>query len=523
MKKVNKLLILIALFLITLSSIAFANNTEYVIKKSMTFKNQKKYELTGGFIEVALGQFDFTQYDDDLSFKITPAPSEIKEDKFGNKYAYYDITGMRPDSELKIVIERRVVPNTFEKEISVRTNSVINDELKIYVEPQERIESDDAKIIAKAKELTEDISSDYKKALAIFEYVNTKLTYDTNTSYANKGALSALENNRGVCEEFASLYVAMCRAVNIPSRVVEGYKIDKKDIEGEEGEYTTKYEIINHTWAEINLDGFGFLPVEPTIIYMVGNERVAYREAFLKMDEATYIPIGVYNYEKPNRTMQYVTETSFKEEILLASEIKEQEIKFEDIPESFDWSRESIEKLYKLGIINGYSEFEFGPERNISRIESICMISRMLKFMNQPSVKRGLVYYYLDYDQSHYSKPDYDYLMRCYQAITPSDIVSAGYYNMANIFGSSFDMNRPITRAEVVALMDVFMKDNPTENIFSDIDGNRFSSSILKSYSNGLITGYPDGTFKPNGAITRAEMAVILNRYIGETTYELEL
>lgn len=522
MKKLSKLFIIIALFLIIFSTVALASNDSYVIRKELVFKNEKKYELTGGFLEISLGQFNFTEYEKDIGIRVTPTPDKIIEDDFGNKYAYYSLIGMRPDTEFKVVIEREVEPRTIAPELSVRSNATVTDELKKYVEPQERIESDNTKILAKAKELTEGISSDYKKALAIFEFVNTSLSYDTSSTYANKGALAALDSKRGVCEEFASLYVALCRAVNIPARVVEGYKIDKKDIETEDGEFVTKYELINHAWAEIYLDDYGFLPVEPTIIYMVGNERVPYTNAFLKLEEPLYIPTGIYNYEKANRTMQFVTETLFKEEIIPKNELKVIKSNFTDIVGEYEWCKENVEKLYKLGIINGYSDVEFAPGKNISRIECICMLSRTLKYKNQPYEKKGLVYYFLDYDKKHYSKKDYDYLMRCYQLITPSDIVSAGYYNLATIFGSSLDMNKPITRAEVVALMDVFMGKGAGENVFSDIRGNRFSSSILKSYANGLIMGYPDGTFKPNNNITRAEIAAVLDRYIAETTYEIE-
>ena len=522
MKKTYKLFLLISLFLIVLSSAVFADDAEYILKKQFTFKNEKKYELTAGFVEISLGNFNFTQYNKDDSLRITPAPDEITKDEFGNQYAYYDVTGLKPGSELKVTIERAVTPDVFSEDISARSNATVTEELKMYVEPQDRIESDDARIIAKARELTRDLSSDYKKALAIFEFVNTELAYDTGTVYANKGALSALQSKRGVCEEFASLYVALCRAVNVPARAVEGYKIDRKyAIDDNTGEGRTEYEIINHAWAEIYLDGYGFVPVEPTIIYVVGTERVPYINSFLNIEQPIYIPVGIYNYSKANRTMQYVTETAFSEQLILKSDIKEEDINFIDITEAFEWSRPSIEKLYRSGIIKGYSETEFGPERNISRIESICMIARMLRLKNQASESKGLVYYFLDYDQNHYSKEDYDYLMRCYQSITPSDIVSAGYYNIANIFGSRLDMDKPITRAEVVALMDVFMKNPASENVFSDINGNRFRNSILKSYANGLIVGYPDGTFKPNDYITRAEMAAVLDRYSTETTYEV--
>ena len=131
-----------------------------------------------------------------------------------------------------------------------------------------------------------------------------------------------------------------------------------------------------------------------------------------------------------------------------------------------------------------------------------------------------MVYYYPDYDTNHWSKDDYDYLMRCYQAITPSDIVSAGFYNIAEVFGEgTFNMNKAITRGEVVALMDVFLPDDYTSPRLIDIAGKRFENSIIKAYNKGLIIGYPDRTFRPNNNITRAEMAVILERYIGNEVY----
>jgi hypothetical protein len=43
----------------------------------------------------------------------------------------------------------------------------------------------------------------------------------------------------------------------------------------------------------------------------------------------------------------------------------------------------------------------------------------------------------------------------------------------------------------------------------------------MKASSLGLIVGYPDGTFRPNAPITRAEMAVVLNRYLTNNNYTL--
>lgn len=50
------------------------------------------------------------------------------------------------------------------------------------------------------------------------------------------------------------------------------------------------------------------------------------------------------------------------------------------------------------------------------------------------------------------------------------------------------------------------------KEIFSDIKGNWAHDTILKAKELGLMNGYPDGTFKPDKPVTRAEMAVILVR-----------
>ncbi len=55
----------------------------------------------------------------------------------------------------------------------------------------------------------------------------------------------------------------------------------------------------------------------------------------------------------------------------------------------------------------------------------------------------------------------------------------------------------PITQAE-------------TKNPFSDIQGNSAAEAILYLYEKGIISGYPDGTFKPNEPITRAQASAML-------------
>ena len=52
--------------------------------------------------------------------------------------------------------------------------------------------------------------------------------------------------------------------------------------------------------------------------------------------------------------------------------------------------------------------------------------------------------------------------------------------------------------------------------IFSDVKSKHWAATFI-AYGNALkyVTGYPDGTFKPNGVLTRAEGVTILARYAG--------
>jgi hypothetical protein len=52
---------------------------------------------------------------------------------------------------------------------------------------------------------------------------------------------------------------------------------------------------------------------------------------------------------------------------------------------------------------------------------------------------------------------------------------------------------------------------NPTSEIkFSDIAGHWAEASIIRAVNGGIVKGYTDGTFKPNATVTRAEFSVML-------------
>lgn len=79
------------------------------------------------------------------------------------------------------------------------------------------IESRHARIRALAKETIADKSSAWEMVEALYDTARTKVQYKFGPL---KGGLKALEQGEGDCEDISSLFIAMCRASEIPARTV---------------------------------------------------------------------------------------------------------------------------------------------------------------------------------------------------------------------------------------------------------------------------------------------------------------
>ena len=106
------------------------------------------------------------------------------------------------------------------------------------------------------------------------------------------------------------------------------------------------------------------------------------------------------------------------------------------------------------------------------------------------------------------------------------DVAATSWYNTAVSTLSSmgiitgypdgtFRPNAAITRAEFAAIAARFDNDgDKTAAKFSDIATHWAKDEISIAYNNGWITGYPDGTFGPQRDITRAETMTLVNRVL---------
>ena len=176
--------------------------------------------------------------------------------------------------------------------------------------------------------------------------------------------------------------------------------------------------------------------------------------------------------------------------------------KFKDVKVS-DWFIGTVSKLVGRGGIDGYPDGTFRPNNTITRAEFTKILVSTLGHENLP--KTG----------SHWA---------------------SGYISKAEEIklvekGELKDIDKPITRNEM-AKMCANALDYLGESHNSDRD--KFKSQIkdfnqipkayqdyvLKSYSKGIITGYPDGTFKGDRGLTRAEASTVIIRVIDKDERE---
>jgi transglutaminase-like putative cysteine protease len=199
-----------------------------------------------------------------LSTDFDPSPNSTFIDGAGLVHVRYELATRSPEFlNITANYTALIIFSTLTGDFSQAQNLEIvpADILENYTQPAPYIESDNPAILGNATKLTANATDVESKINSLFNFVANEglFTYDAgvqnitrNASDHVRGALWALQNHRGVCFDFACLFVALLRAVKIPSRISEGIILD-----GRSG-------FIIHDWAEVYLAGVGWIPYDPT-------------------------------------------------------------------------------------------------------------------------------------------------------------------------------------------------------------------------------------------------------------------
>lgn len=150
-----------------------------------------------------------------------------------------------------------------------------------------------------------------------------------------------------------------------------------------------------------------------------------------------------------------------------------------------------------MAYLHGYPDGTFGPQKQMTRAEAAQMFYNLLLDQNIESDK-----FFTDVEDSAWYAP-------AVEALSELGIIN-GYAD------GTFRPNASITRAEFTAMAMRFARDTlDGGSIFSDVTtGDWFYAPVTSAADYGWINGYPDGTFRPNAPITRAEVAAVVNRML---------
>ncbi len=177
----------------------------------------------------------------------SPEPARLFEQN-GVKYAEFAFT--RPPSQLRLQIKvkatlfRYDLATVKKKQNEVEPNAP---DLSPFLKNEKFIEKNNPQI----KEIAETIpdANQIELVRQIYDYVAHSMNYKYSTHEA--GALGALRKKEGACTDYCDLFVALCRAKNIPSRIVKGYISESLDSP-------------KHAWAEVYLEKYGWVPFDLT-------------------------------------------------------------------------------------------------------------------------------------------------------------------------------------------------------------------------------------------------------------------
>ena len=140
---------------------------------------------------------------------------------------------------------------------------------KVYIDAEQKIESDAPDIIQLAKQLAASDSSVCEVSRDIYTYVGQTINYEVTTD--DSGALWMLKNKIGDCTGFTESQIALSRALDIPARFIEGF------VYLGDGEYYSNE--IKHNWAEVYLPDNGWVPMDPTWGSIPGQEDMFFAQA----------------------------------------------------------------------------------------------------------------------------------------------------------------------------------------------------------------------------------------------------
>lgn len=170
-------------------------------------------------------------------------------------------------------------------------------------------------------------------------------------------------------------------------------------------------------------------------------------------------------------------------------------------------TKNAVETVKAISYIKGYPDGTFRPQANVTRAEAAQMFATLLNGGANFGTSSA----------TRFSDASDDWFSKAVNYVVAKGLIS-GYPD------GTFKPNESITRAEFAQMISGYVKNEKKSTTdFQDVKDHWAKDAIDKLYGNKNVSGYPDGSFKPNAKITRAEAVTILNSVFDRNTSALSL
>lgn len=215
----KKIVIFALIMILALSSAAYASDIYKGSKSEIDASN-----VSDGYIKVKY----LNETTKKLKVIIEKGTSQYTYN-LNNKGEYDTYPLQMGDGSYKIKVFENISDNKY---ATVQTSTVsvkLKDQNAPYLVSSQMINfNDESETVKKAKTLTEGKTTDIEKLDVIYDYVISNITYDNEKAKTVKSGYlpsidDILNNNKGICFDYAAVMAAMLRSESIPSKLVMGY------------------------------------------------------------------------------------------------------------------------------------------------------------------------------------------------------------------------------------------------------------------------------------------------------------
>lgn len=174
-------------------------------------------------------------------------------------------------------------------------------------------------------------------------------------------------------------------------------------------------------------------------------------------------------------------------------EVTPPKVIFKDVDSNY-WASFQIENLYNQKIINGYPDGEFKPAETIMRSHAAIMLTKALNLSTENVINPNFK-----------DVPTTDPYYKQIAAVANAGLVQGRGNGI-------FAKDGALTRGEMaVIIQKAYKVKDASKGYFPDNKPNHYAYHYINAIAEAKIAGgYPDGTFKPENKVTRAEFSAFL-------------